>query len=124
MVAKRPIFSSGSIILVGFWVSRLPQQYLKWSYLFPHLILVVIYFLACYFERLCYMSRCFWQLDFWQEDFYINAHMKKFWTVPVAISKLLRVFSWFPSNQQLFIDYQINNYFGLHISDLLESGNC
>ena len=26
MVAKRPIFSSGSIILVGFWVSRLPPN--------------------------------------------------------------------------------------------------
>ena len=38
---------------------------------------------------------------FWQEDFYINTHIKKFWTNPVVIFKLLCTLTWSPSSQKL-----------------------
>ena len=60
-----------------------------------------LYFYHVILKSWCCMSCCFWQGNFWQRDFYINAHMRKFWTGPVAIFKLLRVFNWSPSNQKL-----------------------
>ena len=41
-------------------------------------------------------------------SFYINFHVGKFSTDPVAIFKLLRTFSWFPSNQKLLTPSKVN----------------
>ena len=82
------------------------------------------------FEELIILS-CFWQGNIWQGGFYISAHVRKFWTDPVAIFSLLRLFSWSPSNKKIIntfkglcIKTNIGKKVSLRSSDLWELGNC
>ena len=94
---SRSLCSGGNkfqlMLILPYKLNKMTEQnrivFQLWT--FYLLILVVTCSLTCNFESWCWMS-CYFRL----EDFCINAQMIKFWTKPVAIFRLLCIFSWSP----------------------------